>query len=327
MSNFWTNLPKPVFCLAPMANVTDAAFRRIISKYAKPDIMFTEFVSVDGLCSRGAKNMVELMYNEKERPIVAQLFGSKPKNFEKAAKIIAKLGFDGIDINFGCPQKNIIKQGAGAHLIKNPDLAQEIIRATKKGSANLPISVKTRIGYNKNEIETWIPAILKEKPSAIIVHGRTKKEMSKVPAHWDVIARAVKIRDTIQHSKSAPTLIIGNGDVKSINDAYTKIKKYGVDGVMVGRMVLGNPLFFRQLIFRGVANNCIPTKNEKLNILIEHTKLFEKLLGKHKNFSIMKKHYKAYVSGWKSAKALRTQLMDARNSEHVKKIIQSYLFS
>src|SRR3989339_2233103 len=169
---------KPIMCLAPMADVTDAAFRRMFVKYGRPDVFWTEFVSADGLCSAGKNNLlIDLKYSERERPIVAQIFGATPQNFYQAAKLLKKLGFDGIDINMGCPDKSVEKQGAGAALIKNPKLAQEIILATKEGSGGLPVSVKTRIGYNINIIEEWTEALLRAKPAAITFHLRTRKEM------------------------------------------------------------------------------------------------------------------------------------------------------
>src|SRR3989344_6322043 len=221
---------KPIFALAPMANVTDAAFRFIIAKYGKPDVMFTEFVACDGLMSPGKdKLLVDFMYTEAERPIVAQIFGSKPDNFYASALLIQELGFDGIDINMGCPDRNVEKQGAGACLMKNPKLAQEIIRETKRGAGKLPVSVKTRIGYNKNSLSEWLPALLETEPAAITIHARTRKEMSSVPANWDTIADAVRIRDEYK----SKTLILGNGDVQDLADAEQKVKATGADGAMI----------------------------------------------------------------------------------------------
>src|SRR3990167_3412588 len=193
------DLDRPILALAPMADVTNAAFRRIIAKYGKPDVMFTEFVSCDGLCSAGQKNLLPILkFTKKERPIVAQIFGAKPENFYESAKLIKKLGFDGLDINMGCPDKKVLKQGAGAALINNPKLAQEIIRQTKKGSGKMPVSVKTRIGYDKydkKEFKKWLTALLECELDAITIHARTKKEMSLFTAKWEVVAEAVKIRD------------------------------------------------------------------------------------------------------------------------------------
>ncbi len=320
-TGFWKKLKKPIMALAPMANVTDAAFRRIIAKYGKPDVMFTEFVSCDGLMSPGQKKLlVDFMYTSAERPIVAQIFGSKPENFYRTALLIQELGFDGIDINMGCPDKNVEKQGAGACLMKNIPLAQEIIRATKRGAGKLPVSIKTRIGYNKNSLNEWLPALLETEPAAITIHARTRKEMSSVPANWDVIADAVRIRDQYDNSKNK-TLILGNGDVKDLADAEAKIKATGADGVMIGRGIFGNPwLFNRKVDYAKIS------LAEKLRVMVEHTYLFEKLLVEHKSFDIMKKHYKAYVNGFDGAKELRIKLMEgAKTAADVERIVVDFL--
>ncbi len=311
--------------LAPMADVTDPAFRSIIAKYGKPDATWTEFVSADGLFLGGYDALIkDLAYTEEERPIVAQFFTSKPEMMEKAAELAVDLGFDGIDINMGCPDKSIEKQGAGAGLMKNPKLAQELILAAKRGASkngkNIPVSVKTRIGYNKNELETWLPAILETNPAVVTVHARTRKEMSLVPARWEHVKRAVEIRDNFVDStgKKSETLIFGNGDVVDVNDAERKVKETGCDGVMLGRAIFGNPWLFNKEIKRGDIS-----VNEKLNVMVEHTKLFEKLLP-HKSFAIMKKHYKAYVNGWDGAKELRMKLMDAKDAHEVERIVEAY---
>ncbi|MDP6756533.1 MAG: tRNA-dihydrouridine synthase family protein, partial [Patescibacteria group bacterium] len=275
---FWDKLNKPFFCLAPMADVTDAAFRRLIAKYAKPNVMYTEFVSADGLVSAGKKNLIkDLVFDESERPIVAQIFTSKVENMKKGAKLIQDLGFDGVDINMGCPDKSIEKQGCGSALIKDHKLAQDLIQAAKVGAPKIPVSVKTRIGYNKNELDEWLPTLLEAEPAAVILHLRTRKEMSKVPAHWETAKDAVEIRNKIK----SKTLIIGNGDVSSLNEAKQKAEEYGLDGIMIGRGIFGNPWLF---------SNHKPTKQEKLKALIEHAKLFEELVS-HKKFHIMKKHF------------------------------------
>ena len=299
-----------------MADVTDCVFRQIIAKYGKPDIFFTEFVSADGLAHPIAREklLIDLKYSENERPMVAQIFGSKPDNIRKASALCKELGFDGIDINMGCPDKSIEKQYAGAAMIKNPKLIREIIRAAKEGSEGLPISVKTRIGYNKNEIETWIPVLLKEDLAALTIHLRTRKEMSSVSAHWELMKRVVEIRDEMR----VETLILGNGDVLNLEDAKQKVKETGCDGVMLGRAIFGNPWLF-------ASKEYIPSTPEKLKVLVEHTKLFEKMLGQHKNFAIMKKHYKAYVNGFDGAKELRIKLMETENVLQVEKIINDFL--
>src|SRR3989344_5873938 len=223
--NFWNKLKKPIFCLAPMADVTDCAFRQIIAKYGQPDVFWTEFVSADGLAHPEARKklLIDLKYSEAEHPIVAQIFGGKPENIKIASALCKELGFDGIDINMGCPDKSVEKQGAGAAMIKTPKLAREVIRAAKEGAPGLPISIKTRIGYNKNEIDTWIRELLSEDIAALTVHLRTRKEMSNVPAHWELMQNVVRIRDEMSlHRRPAgeagKTLIFGNGDVMSLED-------------------------------------------------------------------------------------------------------------
>ena len=319
-SNFWTGLPKPFFVLAPLANVTDVAFRCVIAKYSKPagpSVFWTEFVSADGLvlANEEGKNklMRDLIYSEAERPIVAQFFTAIPGHMEKAAALAQELGFDGVDINMGCPDKTIEKQGAGAKLIMNSRLAQELIAAAKRGAPNLPVSVKTRLGYNKDILEEWLPKLLEAKPAAITLHARTRKEMSKVAAHWDRVKRAVEIRNEFR----SETLIIGNGDVVDLEDAKKKVQESGADGIMLGRAIFGKPWLF-------AAAADIPLE-KRLRVAIEHTKLFEELLGDIKNVAIMKKHFKAYVEGFDGAKDLRVQLMDAKNADEIESLIENFL--
>ena len=318
---FWAKLPRPFFVSAPMADVTDCAFRQMIAKYSRhgelgggPDVFWTEFVSADGLCSAGREVLKrDLAFSKNEHPIVAQIFGSTPEHMKKTAELIKELGFDGIDINMGCPDKSIEKQGAGAAHIKNPKLAQECIRATMEGAGGLPVSVKTRIGYNKESLDEWIGAILETKPAVITVHARTRKELSLVPAQWDYVARAKKL------AEGTGTLIIGNGDVKDLADAKSKVDATGADGVMLGRAMFGTPWLFDRM------RKEPPSLEEKFEILIEHTHLYEKLLGDIKNFAIMKKHYKAYVHGFDGAKELRVHMMDAKNADEVERIARDFL--
>lgn len=323
---FWDNLPRPFFALAPMADVTDTVFRRIIAKYSRhgevgggPDIFWTEFVSADGLASAGRDVLLrDFEYTANEHPIVAQIFSSNPENMKKVAGMCAELGFDGIDINMGCPDRGIEKQGAGASHMKNPALARAVIRAVKEGARGLPVSVKTRLGYNKNEIETWVPELLAEDIAALTMHGRTRKEMSLVPARWEDIALTAEI----VRASGKNTLILGNGDVTSLADARHKANKYGLDGIMIGRGIFGNPWFFDEA--RAQAG-VLPTLEEKFEVMLEHTKLFEKLLGDIKNFAIMKKHYKAYVNGFDGAKELRIDLMNSSDSVEIEKKVQEFL--
>ena len=286
---FWKKIKKPFLAIAPMADVTDAAFRRMFVKYGKADVTWTEFVSADGLAlapEEGRKRLMRAFgYVEAERPIVAQIFGSNPEYIEKACILVRELGFDGVDINMGCPDRSVEKQKAGAALIKNPELAKEIILAAKRGAKEMPVSVKTRLGYNKDELEKWLPKILEAEPALVTIHARTRKEMSLVPARWERVKRAVEIRDEVQAGLSEKTLIAGNGDVVSREDGLMKIKETGADGAMVGRGIFGNPQFF-----------CVSPRpvsvSLRLAMLVEHTKLFEELC-EYKNFAVMKKHYKA----------------------------------
>ncbi|MBP7832050.1 MAG: tRNA-dihydrouridine synthase family protein [Candidatus Pacebacteria bacterium] len=381
--NFWEKLrdardtrseyktaAEPFFALAPMADVTDPAFRSIIAKYGKPDVMWTEFVSADGLMLGGRDHLIrDLVFTEAERPIVAQLFGSNPETMRAAAKLCTELGFDGIDINMGCPDKSIEKQGAGAATIKTPDVAVAIIRAAKAGIADavagaennasiktIPLSVKTRIGYNKNEIETWIPTLLREDLAAVTVHCRTRKEMSSVPARWEYIQEVTALRDKI----APQTLVIGNGDVRDMGHGRELAQKFGADGVMIGRSIFGNPWLFAKSqektaphsyekklknMFSHIKNSFAQflqtffgiknrywlraaesqgiAKEDRLRVLVEHCKLYEELLGDIKSFSIMKKHFKAYVNGWAGSKELRMELMEAKNAADVERIINS----
>jgi nifR3 family TIM-barrel protein len=285
-------------------------------KYGKPDVMWTEFVSADGLSSPGKKMLLrDLEFSNKEKPIVAQLFTGHPEKMREASALVAKLGFDGIDINMGCPDRAVEKQGAGAGMIKTPKLAKEIIRAVKEGAPNLPVSVKTRIGYNKVEIDTWLPALLEENISALTVHLRTRKEMSDVPAHWELMPNIVEIRNRVAPN----TILLGNGDVSSLEDAKNKVKETGCDGVMIGRGIFGNPWFFSGRIVSEIS------PKERLEVMLEHAKAFDKLLGDVKNFAIMKKHFKAYVSGWEGAKELRVKLMETNNLKEVNKIVKEYI--
>jgi nifR3 family TIM-barrel protein len=341
---FWKDLKakgRPLFVLAPMADVTDCAFRYVIAKYGKPDVLWTEFVAADGLVRATPEGKKKLLADLKfdkdmERPIVAQLFGSNPKYMEEACKLVAELGFNGIDLNMGCPDRSIEKQGAGASMMKNPKLAKEIILAAKrgveqgkKGNHPIPITVKTRVGYNKDELDSWLKNILEASPAVVIVHARTRKEMSKVPADWNYVKRAVQIRNKVQatlidNGMMDHTLIFGNGDVISVADGYRKAEETGADGVMIGRAIFGNPWLFSAIqspSFTAVN----PSIQEKLNVLVEHTQKFQDELGDIKNFAVMKKHYKAYVNGFDGAKELRIKLMETENVEQVKKIAEDFL--
>jgi tRNA-dihydrouridine synthase len=360
--NFWQQLPNNFLTVAPMADVTDAAFRRMIAKYSKhkksngteahADVMWTEFVAADGLVRatpEGKKKlMADLIYHEEERPIVAQLFTRNPEHMEYAAALCLDLGFDGVDINMGCPAGAIIDQGCGAAMIKTPDLAVAVIRAAKRGAKSdeggIPVSVKTRIGYHQDQLEDWIPVLLRENLAALTVHARTRKDMSKVPARWERVARVVELRNEL----APATKIIGNGDVLTRADGYAKLTASGCDGAMVGRALFGNPWFFHPTLalplrFKTLPTHGVPLEDisandmsdtqleyvsvqERLRVMVEHSYLFCELLP-HKNFSVMKKHYKAYVNGFPGAVPLRIKLMDQDSPAAVEAVVHAFLQS
>lgn len=320
---FWADLPDDFVVMAPMADVTDSAFRQIIAKYSRhgepgggPDVFYTEFVASDGLNNDigRPKLMHNFKYTENERPIVAQIFSCQAQNIEFAAKLCAELGFDGIDLNMGCPERNICKQGAGCGMIRTPELLPGVIAAAKRGAGDIPVAVKTRVGWTQNEIETWIPAILDCDVAAIILHGRTRKVMSKIPANWDWIQRAGEII----RASGKPTKFIGNGDLQSVAQTKEYCKKYGTDGGMIARAIFGNPWLFD-------TKKTHVSIREKLEVMLEHTRIFIDELIDHKNFHVMKKHYKAYVAGFDGAKELRVKLMESDTYEEIEVPVNEWL--
>jgi nifR3 family TIM-barrel protein len=319
--SFWNNLKKPFVVMAPMADVTDPAFRALVAKSGAPDVYWTEFVSADGLYHTreiakmpDSENplMRDLAFEPSQRPIIAQIFSSKPEMITYATKLVAELGFDGVDINMGCPDRGIEKQGCGAAMIKTPEVAQAVIRAAQVASS-LPVSVKTRVGYNTESLDEWLPIVLAENVAAITLHLRTRKEMSLVPADWELMKKAVTIRDRV----NPKVLLIGNGDVQDVSDAHAKIAASGCDGAMIGRGMFGNPW-----VFAGRKPEATPLA-EKLAALLELARGFEKL-SPPKNFAILKKHIKAFVTGFSGAAELRAHLMQAESATELETIIAKY---
>ncbi len=301
--NIWHTLPKPFFVLAPMEDVTDSCFRRIVGKAASPDLFFTEFTSTDGMCSPGLMKVAHrLVHYPEEHPIIAQIWGTDPEKFYKSAQIIAERGFDGIDINIACPVKKITKQGACSAMIGKNEQVREIILATIEGGG-LPVSVKTRLGIKASQVNEWCGFLLSTPISALTIHGRTVAEMSKVPAHWDEIAKVVELK----HQMKSPVLVVGNGDVIDRADGEAKVKAYGVDGIMIGRGIFHNLWAFEK-------SQREHTSSERLAFFKEHIELYESEWSGEKSFQPLKKFVKTYVQGFDGASELRDELVNARNT-------------
>ncbi len=313
MANFWQLLPKPFLVMAPMDDVTDFVFREIISQIAKPDVFFTEFTSADGLFSKGHDVVIrKLKFSENQRPVVAQIWGKDPKILLKASELVRDLGFDGVDINMGCPDKSIMRNGAGGGLIGNYNLVKELISAVKAGAGDMSVSVKTRLGYDCVITEDWIGFLLEQDIAAITVHGRTAKQMSKGDANWKEVGVAVKLKNKI----SPNTILVGNGDIGSYNNAKKMFDDFGVDGIMIGRGIFTNPWIFNKTTDVDLHN-----RDEYVGILLKHMRLHNKTWGNTKNFAIMKKFFKMYIKDFAGANQLRQDLMDCENSSQVEKLI------
>jgi nifR3 family TIM-barrel protein len=308
----WNELPKPFFALAPMEDVTDTVFRKVMLELGKPDLMFTEFTSVEGMFSPGSYEVTQrLKFTDEERPLIAQIWGTTPENYMKGAKMIRKMGFDGVDLNFGCPVKKIVKQGACSALIKNKGLASEIIEATKKGAGDLPVSVKTRIGFDKIETEEWVSHLLSHDIAALTIHGRTAMQLSTGVNNWKEIGKAVKIRDEM----GKDTLIIGNGDVLSKKQGRELVEKYNLDGIMIGRGVFNNPWVFNEEIKE-------VTTQMRMDALLLHVRLYEECWGEERNFHVLKRFFKIYVKGFDGAGELRRRLMETEKYEDVYELLK-----
>ena len=302
MNGFWASLKHPFFVLAPMEDVTDTVFRQIVASVGRPDVFFTEFANVEGILSSGQSEVIKrLKYTPAERPLVAQIWGTKPEKFKAAAELIVQLGFDGIDLNFGCPERAIVKQGGCSALIGNYPVVKEIIAATKEGAGSLPVSLKTRIGRNKIITEEWVGWLLEQNLAALTIHGRTAAEMSAVPTHWDEIGKVVALRDQMK----SETLILGNGDIKTLDQARCMVAEYGVDGVMIGRGIFDNVALFAEKEL---------DLDQKIALFKRHIELYEQTWGKGKNFQVLKKFVKTYIGGFAGATALREQLFEAKTA-------------
>ena len=323
--NFWAELPKPFFALAPMEDVTDTVFREIIQSVASPgklQVVFTEFTSVDGfLHDIGKEKVIHRLYvSNQERELldsrgiklVVQIWGSEPEKFLKASRQIAAMNrFDGIDINMGCPVKKIVKKNACSALIKNPELAKEIVLATREGGG-LPVSVKTRIGFNKAETDNWIGHLLEVNPAAVTIHGRTQKMRSTGSSDWNEIRNAVRLRDSLK----SDTLILGNGDVSGYEDGLQKSESFRADGIMIGRGIFGNPAFFSD-----PENMELP---QRIQVLKKHILRFNEEWEGIKSYSNLKRFFKIYIHSFPNATSFRGELMHTNNYQDGLKLIEKF---
>lgn len=317
--NFWQNLKKPFFALAPLDDVSDVVFRQVVVKTFKPDVLFTEFTNVDGLMSRGRDKLLpRFEFKPEQHPIVAQIWGKESENYTAVAEQLVELGFDGIDINMGCPERGICKNGCCSALINNPEKAKEIIDAVKRGAGDLPVSVKTRCGFNNWKTEEWFTFLLQQDLAAITVHGRIAKEMSTFPARWDEIAKVVQLRDQL----APQTVIIGNGDVQNYEDGLQKAKQSGVDGLMIGRGI-----FHDLWAFAPSDQKPDLTVKDRMDLLLWHARLFNETWGETKNFAILRKFFKIYASGFNGASDLRAKLMETENISQAEQVVQDFLNS
>jgi tRNA-dihydrouridine synthase len=313
---FLDRLTKPFFVLAPMDDVTDTVFRQIVADLAPPDLYVTEFVNVDGLQSPGREKLLKkLQFTGKERPIVAQLWGVKPENFYKTVKEAKRMGFDGVDLNFGCPVKNVVKAGACAALINNRELADAIINASREAlGEQFPLSVKTRVGFNTTDM-SWIEFLLSKKLDLLSIHGRTAKQLSKVPPDWDLIGQAREMRDVL----CPTTLIVGNGDVMSRQQGLELVEKYQLDGIMVGRGIFEDPFLFAKKSPWGSYG-----REQRLDLYRKHIELFAKTWKNgERRIETLNKFCKVYISGSPGAKELREQLMSQTSTNALLEVLDS----
>ncbi len=311
--NFWQELPKPFFILAPMEAVTDVVFRHVVAHAAKPDIFFTEFTNASSYASEKGIHSTRgrLTFTADEHPMVAQIWGNKPDEFAYMARGLAERGYKGIDINMGCPDKSVVKGGAGSALIRTPELAGQLIAAAKEGG--LPVSVKTRLGYSStDEQREWLTFLLKQGIVNLTIHLRTRKEMSKVPAHYELIPEIKKLRDEI-----APgTLLTINGDIQDRQHGLELVEKYDVDGIMIGRGIFHNPFAF-ETEKRG------HNREELIALLNLHLDLFDKYsteLEPHR-YEPLKRFFKIYIRDFPGASELREQLMHTTSTNEVRAIL------
>lgn len=313
--NFWRELPRPFFVLAPMEDVTDVVFRHVVSEAGSPDVFFTEFTNTESYCHPEGVHSVRgrLTFTEDEQPIVAHIWGDKPEHFREMSIGMAELGFKGIDLNMGCPVPNVAAKGKGAGLIQRPETAAEIIQAAKAGG--IPVSVKTRLGYSEiEEWRDWLTHVFKQDIANLSIHLRTRREMSKVDAHWDLIGEIKKLRDEI----APDTLLTINGDIPDRKTGLELAEKYGIDGVMIGRGIFTNPFAFEK-------EPREHSSEELMGLLRLHLDLFDKYSKEESRlFKPLRRFFKIYVRGIKGAGELRHKLMDTNTTDEVRVLLDEF---
>ncbi len=313
--NFWSELPRPFFILAPMEDVTDIVFRHVVSEAARPDVFFTEFTNTESFCHPEGIHSVRgrLTFSEDEQPMVAHIWGDKPEQFRETSIQLAKMGFKGIDLNMGCPVANVAKKGKGSGLILRPDVAAEIIQATKAGG--LPVSVKTRLGYYEiDEWKDWLKHVFEQDIANLSIHLRTRKEMSKVDAHWELIEAIKNLRDEIAPN----TLLTINGDIPDRKTGLELAEKYGIDGVMIGRGIFHNPFAFEK---EPREHTC----KELLDLLRLHLSLFNKYeKDEIRQFKSLRRFFKIYARGIRGASELRHQLMNTQSIAEARALLDEF---
>ncbi|MEB6060328.1 tRNA dihydrouridine synthase [Staphylococcus pseudoxylosus] len=313
--NFWLELPRPFFVLAPMEDVTDVVFRHVVSEAGRPDVFFTEFTNTESFCHPEGIHSVRgrLTFTEDEQPMVAHIWGDKPEHFREMSIGMAEMGFKGIDLNMGCPVANVATKGKGSGLIQRPETAAEIIQAAKAGG--LPVSVKTRLGYSEiDEWRDWLKHVFEQDIANLSIHLRTRREMSKVDAHWELIGEIKKLRDEI----APDTLLTINGDIPDRKTGLELAEKYGIDGVMIGRGIFHNPYAFEK-------EPREHTSEELLGLLRLHLDLFDKYSkNESRLFKPLRRFFKIYVRGIRGASELRHQLMSTNTTDEARELLDEF---
>lgn len=319
VNNFWNDLPRPFFILAPMEAVTDVVFRHVVAKAARPDVFFTEFTNAASYCSPKGEHSTRgrLAFTADEHPMVAQIWGNQPDNFAQMAKGLAAMGYKGIDINFGCPDKSVVRQGSGSGTINNLELSSQLITAAKEGG--LPVSVKTRLGSaNVDEWKIWLAHLLRQDIANLTIHLRTRKEMSKVPAHFELIPAIKRLRDEI----APQTLLTINGDIRDRQHGQQLIDQYSVDGVMIGRGIFANPYAFE-------TSPQQHSREELIDLLRLQLDLHDKYsieLGERK-YDPLKRFFKIYIREFEGASELRDKLMHTKTTDAARALLNLTLSS